>query len=87
MTDERSLKVLDVAEAFAHGKATKEELEKAREDAWAAVCAADCDADFDAALAATSAAARAAWIARAADVATEREAQAEILIELIKEYE
>jgi hypothetical protein len=47
MTDERSLKALDVAEAYANGKATEEEMEQAR--------SAACDAT-DAAYAATKAA-------------------------------
>jgi len=40
LKDPRSWKVLDVAEAFANGKATAEELEEAREDAYAAAPAA-----------------------------------------------
>ena len=40
MKDERSLKALDVAEAFANGLATKDELATARAAAWAAAMAA-----------------------------------------------
>lgn len=54
MTDKRSLDALDVAEAFANGKATKKEL------------AAAWDAAGDAAGAAAGAARDAAWAARAA---------------------
>jgi hypothetical protein len=36
MTDERSLKALDVAEAFANGNATEDELQDARTAAWTA---------------------------------------------------
>ena len=55
MTDKRSLDALDVAEAFANGKATKKELAAARAAAW------------DAARAAGDAAGAAAWdAARAA---------------------
>ena len=39
MTDERSLRVLDVAEAFAHGKATRKELDDALSAAYAAYAA------------------------------------------------
>ncbi len=57
MTDARSLKALDVAEAYAKGEATEEELEQARNAA--------CDAT-DAANAANAAAANAAYSAKAA---------------------
>ena len=40
MTDPRSLNALDVAEAFANGQATKEELDAARDAAWDAAGAA-----------------------------------------------
>lgn len=40
MKDERSLKALDVAEAFANGNATKDELAAAEDAAWAAARAA-----------------------------------------------
>ena len=56
MTDQRSIDALDVAERFANGFATKQEL--------AAACDATCDAAWDAraaAGAAAGAAARAAW--------------------------
>lgn len=59
MKDERSIKALDVAEAFANGNATKMELA----DAWAAAWAAAMDAASAAAWA-TKAAARAAWDAQ-----------------------
>jgi hypothetical protein len=39
MTDARSLKALDVAEAYANGKATQEELQQARNAAYAAYAA------------------------------------------------
>jgi len=68
MTDQRSLAVLDVAERFASGKATQQELNAARAAAWdaagaaawAAAWAAARDAAGDAAGAAARAAARAA---------------------------
>ena len=68
MKDERSLKALDVAEAFANGGATKEELTAARaaarEAAWDAAWGATRAAAREAAWAAARAAAReAAWAA------------------------
>ena len=44
MTDQRSLDALDVAERFANGQATEEELGAARDAAWAATRAAAWDA-------------------------------------------
>ncbi len=66
MTDDRSIKALDVAEAFANGNATQEELDSgadAADAAWAALAAADA---ARAALAAADAAWAAADAARAA---------------------
>ena len=60
MTDARSLKVLDVAEAYANASATEEELEQARVSAYAAAAAA---------AAAANAAADAACYASKADAA------------------
>lgn len=59
MTDQRSIAVLDVAERFANGEATREELLLARDAAWAAVG----DAAGYAAWAAARDAAWAAWTA------------------------
>lgn len=83
MTDPRSLAALDVAEAFANGKATKEELDAAR-------AAAE-----DAAWAAAGAARAAAWAAArdAADAAGDaaraaaRATQEKELIRICKESE
>lgn len=83
MKDERSVTALDVAEAFANGSATKEELIIASDAATgaadaaarAATGAADADADADARAArAADAAARAAWAAARADVYAARAA-------------
>ena len=88
MTDSRNVAALDVAERFANGEATREELAAARaaagdaaraaagDAAWAAAGAAAGDAAWDAAWAAAGAAARAAAsdAARAAARATAREA-------------
>lgn len=82
MTDPRSVAALDVAESFAHGKATQEELAAANYAAWAA--ADELEASYTAAAytaaaytAATDAAA-AAWAAAwAAAVDVVRAAQAE----------
>lgn len=49
MTDERSIKALDVAEAFANGKASEKELYDARDAAWEAAWDASRDAAWDAA--------------------------------------
>ena len=65
MTDKRSLDALDVAERYANGKATEDELNAARAAAWAA-------RDTAAAAWSAWAAEDAAWAARAAaDVAGE----------------
>ena len=58
MTDQRSLDALDVAERFANGKATQEELDAARVAAWTVAESATWDATWDATRAATRAAAR-----------------------------
>ena len=66
--DPRSLNACDVAERFANGQATSDELDAARDAAWSAAMDADSDAarsaDSDAARSAARAAARdAAWAA------------------------
>jgi len=62
MTDSRSLAALDVAERYANGKATADELAAARAAAWAAVWGAAWAAVWDAAWdAARDAARAAAW--------------------------
>jgi len=75
MTDQRSLNALDVAEKFANGDASREQLQDARDAAWDAARAAAWDAAraaaWDAARAAAWDAARAA--ARAAQSAKLRE--------------
>jgi hypothetical protein len=67
MTDPRSLKALDVAEAFAHGKATQDQLKDSAAAAWAAAWAA-----ARAAARATAAWADAAWADAAARAAAAR---------------
>lgn len=70
MEDERSIKALDVADAYANGKATDDELAAARDDArYAARDAAE--------------AAEAAEAARAAALAAARDAQKEKFIEMV----
>ena len=63
MEDPRSIAALDVAERFAHGKATQQELDAARDAARAAAGAAARDA---AGAAAWAAAGAAAWDAAGA---------------------
>jgi hypothetical protein len=93
MKDERSLKALDVAEAFANGNATREELSAARAAAGAAAWDAARDAAWDAARDAAWAAARDAARAAARDAAraaaraaardAARDAQIAKLIEMV----
>ena len=61
MKDQRSLDALDVAERFANGDATKEELAAATAAAGAAACAASRDAAWVASRAAAWSVAEAAW--------------------------
>ena len=69
MTDQRSIDAIDVAERYANGQATQDELNAARSAAWAAAEDAAGDAAWDAAW---SAAEEAAWAAAedATDAAT-----------------
>jgi len=69
MTDQRSLTALDVAEKFANGEATQEELDAARDAARDAAWAAAGAAARGAARAAAGAAARGAAMAAALDAA------------------
>ena len=98
MTDPRSLQALDVAEAYANGTATLEELKEAKDAAWAATRAAARNAAWSAAravawAAAWSAARGAAWdavtaaryAATAADYTAEIQAQTQELIRICKE--
>ena len=83
MKDERSIKAIDVAEAYANGKATKEELAAALDAAWDAALDAESDAAWDAARAAAwdatlDAESDAAWdAARAAAWAAESDAESD----------
>ena len=73
MGDARSVNALDVAERFADGAATSEELDAARDAAWSAALSAERDAERDAA---RSAAWSAAWSAeRSAAWSAERDAE------------
>jgi hypothetical protein len=88
LTDERSRNAVEVAERFADGNATKEELKQAKHAAWAAACAAASDAASNTASDAAWAAASDAASNTASDAAcaaasdAAREAQAKILLEL-----
>ena len=80
LTDQRSLDALEVAERFARGRATREELAAA-----AAAAAAARDAAWDAACAAAAAARDAAWAAACAAAAAARDAQVAELRRLLCE--
>lgn len=85
MNDQRSLDALDVAERYANGNATKDELYAARYAANDAASAAARDAAWDAARTAARAAAREvamAWEWEATSDA-EHQAQVEIAVELL----
>ena len=80
MKDQRSLDALDVAEKYARGKATDQELDAARAAAWDAARAAAGDAAW---AAAKAAAGDAAWdAARAAARAAALERQEKIFLEI-----
>ena len=81
MTDQRSIDALDVAERYANGNATKDELAVARDAAWYAASAAANNAAIYAAWGAASAAANNAAIYAAWE--TEQQAQIEIAVELL----
>lgn len=91
MTDQRSLDALDVAERYANGNATKDELNAARAaasasasaSARAAASASAWAAAWDAAWDAAWAAANDAASAAALDADSERQAQVEIAVELL----
>ncbi len=94
MTDPRSIKALDVAERYANGQATDDELSAARYAAWAAASAAEAAASaaawyaaraeaWAAARAAASAAERA--VERAVERAAELAEQQKILDEIRQE--
>ena len=71
MTDPRAVSAIDVAERYANGEATDEELRAARDAAWAAARDAARDAAWTAARDAAEAAARtAAWTAAEAAART-----------------
>lgn len=89
MNDQRSLDALDVAERYANGNATEDELyaasDAARAAAWDAAMAAAMAAAWDAAWYAAWAAARyAAW---AAAWEADRQAQVEIAVELLTKFQ
>ena len=81
MTDKRSINALDVAERYANGEATEDELAAARDAAWAAARDSVWSAASDAAWGAAWSAARDAAWAAAGDA--EKQAQVEIAIELL----
>ena len=78
LTDKRSLDALDVAERYANGEATEDELNAARDAAWTAAAAVRAAA-WAAARAAAAAAWEAAWVAvRAAGADAEAKQEAEL---------
>ena len=88
LTDELSKNAIDVAERYAYGKATYEELREAGDAAWAVASDAASDAARAAAYAASDAARVAAWAAayaaRDAAWAAAQEEQKNHLIKLLE---
>ena len=83
MTDQRSIDALDVAERYANGNATEDELYAARAAASDAARYVAWVVAWEAAWAAAIAAARAAANDAANDADSERQAQVEITIDLL----
>jgi hypothetical protein len=74
MSDERSVKAVDVAIAFGEGRATRDELDAATSAAYAAAYSADAAADADAAYAADAYADASYAAAYSADAAADADA-------------
>ena len=91
MTDQKSIEAIDVAERYAHGQATYEELKQGRDAAWAAAWGAETAAAWDVArdvarVAAWDSARAAAWGAARVAAWAAQETEFRRMLNAIEDY-